>query len=460
MRYRVLFVSIMAFLLSVLAVSAQEANVTRWYWSWNPDSSALLSYTTEGDTNTLLEAGLDGSDFQAWRISENSALAVMKVDSDEPQFYEITSDDLLPLTFTNPDFVMEDTHWGKVGQAGDYVVLVNDVQLPAGGALLVNLNTNTVTALPQAVAFLRYQSRFSADGRYFRYLARDPEDDYLWTIREYKLDTNTERVIYTVEDEFFPIMTSDTYGEQWLYQHNGIATFVDVSGEVTEVLDEMPTARQIVDDHLFSFVATCTEDCELTWMPLSEGTLLRFTLPRMDDGFPTAIGQIDETHLLVFAGELFWLLESDGTAEAVGAWNIQRVVTPLMNVLSPNRRFLFALDDSDSTTYHVQDLQSGQTVLESDPEREYHILQIWYGDSGFIIGEDTQYFQFYRYSDGQIFDLGEPGGIFFDAPSDQAVLYVQYRDADSRARGIYRYELESGEYVLLVEGVTPLVVQP
>jgi hypothetical protein len=452
-----LVVGITLFLL-VSSVSAQEAAAI-WFWAWQPETGSVVAYTADGQTNVLLESGLDAQNFNGWRIDDESALAVLTLEPDTRTLYRLTADELLPVTFADPEQSLGDGAWGLIARSGQYVALALVGRYPSGSAVVVNLETNRAAILPEEILFTPRQSGFSEDGRTFRYLGRDPQNEKTWTIREYKLDTNTERAVYAIEDEFLPIISTSTHGDQWLYQHDGITTSIDISGETVEILDGVRTSRQIFGDHLLSFPLACIEDCDLWWESLVDGQTLTFTFSMGVDGFPNPITQVDDTHLLVSAGEGLWLLGTDGSTQQLGLWLPQTVVTPLDQVLSPDQRYLLVLDGADTSDYHVWDLQLNESVLTGDPERDYNILQIFYTGAGFIVAENTRYFQFYRYNDGRIFDLGEAGGIFFDSTGDSALLYAHYRDSEERPRGIYRYDLENGEYLSLVQGALPLYVQ-
>jgi hypothetical protein len=456
MRYRLLIFTLLLMLVSS-AAAAQEAET--WFWAWKPEARELVAYTATGDVNTLLDYNFEDTQVNAWRLSEDSALAVL-TSGGARQLYRLTSTEAELTTFPEPNPSMGDTPWALIAQQGDYAVLVDAVEYPSGVGLMVNTATNTAAPLDWEMNFLRQRAGFSADGNYFRYLGRNPEDDYNWTIRERKLETGAERVIYTFTDEFFPTVSTDTHGNQWVYVQRGVTSFIPVNGEPTTLLDETLQSRWYVGESMVTFSPLCESDCTLVLEAPDEPPQTYSLPPSSSGNFVDPIQRIDESHLLILLDEQFWLLGTDGTTQALGAHSPRYLVQPREKLLSPDNRYLLTMTSlDDDPSYQVLDLQTGEAVIESSPDREFRILQNLYRAGGFILTEDVLHFQFYRYSDGQVFDLGKPGAVYFDALADGTLLFSQVRANETRERGIYRYNPDDATYTLAVEGAVPINVQ-
>src|SRR5690606_25901584 len=104
MRYRLLIFTLLLMLVSS-AAAAQEAET--WFWAWKPEARELVAYTATGDVNTLLDYNFEDTQVNAWRLSEDSALAVL-TSGGARQLYRLTSTEAELTTFPEPNPSMGD----------------------------------------------------------------------------------------------------------------------------------------------------------------------------------------------------------------------------------------------------------------------------------------------------------------------------------------------------------------
>lgn len=467
MRDRLIWLVCVIFL-TVTLVSAQDTN--EWFLAWGFEGQ-LITYTPDGETNVLIPENISSDHFRAWRMNDNSVLALVEYDVSKTEvLYHVTQTSATPIIIApeNVDWLADDNRLELLANSDTHAVIVEREEIPSGAALLIDLQANTATFLGFDVAsFPVKPAAFSEDGLYFRYLLRDAANEETWTIRERKLETGTERVIFTIDDDPFPLVSVDPYGDQWIYRKRLATTLIDRSGEAHTTEYASPEAvivQVFVGDHLISYPANCEADCVMEWKPLPDGEPLRFTLPESDHAvIPRPLGQIDETHLLAMTdSDSMWLLSTDDQHVQLGKWSPEFVPMLITDLVSPDGRWVLVLDDAETVdNYRVLDLQNLETVIEGSPEREYHILQITYGLGGFIVSEDLIHFQYYRTSDGQVFDLGEPPGLYWYVLADGTLLFNQYRIDDYLPLGIHRYNPDTQDYTLLVKNAVSLgIIDP
>jgi hypothetical protein len=436
----------------VSGVSAQESS--EWYLAWNTDG-VLMSLTPEGEVNTLIETGVSGENFRSWRMDDGSVLAVISFGEGKGGgLFHLTQTVAQPISLpSNENLLALGDNWQLMARQGIYAVMVNADKFPSGAAIVANLDTNTATILDQQLSFFVPNSTvISGDGHYFRYVGRATPDSRTWTIREYKLDTGTERVIYTIEDDFAPTVAADQYGDHWLYVGRQGATFISHSGEAETIAEtgENRQLRQLLGDHLATSPIACEANCTLEWKSLVDDTTQRFDLPPVDT-VARILAPVHDSQLLMMADDELWLLDSNDTYTALGRWSPQILITQPAQLLSPDGRWLLTLKDSEDTTgYQVWDLEGRKPLLENDPDRQFYILQVTYGAAGFVVAEDLKHFQYYRYSDGKIFDLEEQGGVFSKVLADGSLLYVQFGESEAHAKGTYHYDPDAQTFTLLI----------
>jgi hypothetical protein len=438
-----------------------------WFLAWGFEGQ-LITYTPDGESTVLIPEGVSNDSFRAWRMDDDSVLALVELnDIDETQvLYHVTQTSATPITVAAEaaDWMLDSYRLELVANSATHALLVAGGNLPAGKALLVNLVDNSANLLAEQVMFMPVKAAaFSEDGLYLRYLRGEQDKDETWTLRELKLETGEERVFYTVEGNAFPIMNTDLHGDVWLYFYDNVSYVISRSGDVEATEYDAPEDRIIqrfIGDYRVSWPILCETDCVMEWQRMPDGEMLTFQLPDLSGGdIPNPVAPVGDDQLLIIPdSESLWLVSEDEPVY-LGAWSPEKVVTAPNRIVSPDGRWLLVLNDAETADeYRVADLQSGETVVEGDPEREFHILQVFYGDAGFIVSEDALYFQYYRTSDGKVFDLGEPGGVYWNVLADGTLLFNHYRDEDM-ARGIYRYDPDTQDYTLLLENALSLWVE-
>ncbi len=441
----------------VAAVQAQDE--AQWYWAWREDSGQLLSYTTDGQTNTLIEQGVTFA--HGWRL--DAARGMMLVEQGESHdLYFVAAEQASPLQpFADKDAqnLAAADNWNLVALSDTHAVLAAYTRVPDSDALLVDLNAGTYTALPGLVFQPFTHVKFSEDGRYLRYLSRESTEAENQTLYELKLETGAARVIVTFDD-FFPNIRPDTYGDYWLSREregdNFVIGLISLSGEIN-ILSSQPLTREmqeitLLGDYLVSFIPTCEADCRITVSPIVEGETTHLTLPAVEDLLiVTYLRQIDETRWLVGDSEgNVWSLGSDGSATYLSSPSLVSVSQPLTQRVSPDGRFVLVTQETSNNrfAYAVWDHKQDGIVLSSNEDVEFYIVQIIYGDEGFVVTEDIRRFWLYRYSDEQVVPLPEVRGrVYFQALADGSVLYVQ-RGTDEA--GVYRYDPANDSSILLV----------
>ncbi len=439
------------FLLATSAAVAQD--VEKWYWAltWKETGeSGLVAYTIDGVVKPLLENDLVRDTAQGWRLGPDSALALLS-EPEQKALYYLTDEAATRITV--PEAVsLQQGSWAAYKRSGDYAIIANMDRLPAGPALVVNIATLEARALPaEHITPLYFNAlTFSRDGRYLRYAGAN---DGRWSIREYKLETGDEREIAFLEQNPVAIVTADTYGEHWLHSARE-RRLIAVDGTVLDTFTmsrEQPVARSIFRDDFLRFDSLCVEDCELVFESFESGETRTFTLPEMD-GVPQPVIAIDADRMLFLVSDSLWLLNTDGSGSRIGYWTPRFISLPLTSLLSPDRRYLMVLADPDEPAYRVVDLDSGETVMEKFADSRFHLSQIIYMPDGFVMAEDFVRYRFYRYADASLTELPEEN-IYFDQQGNGLLRAVHSAD---QGRGIYRYDLESGDSTLIVADAIPI----
>ncbi len=463
MRYR--WVVLLSFLQALVSgVSAQTSNVSDWYLAWTMNGQ-LVSFTPDGDVTPLIDR-IFTPNFTAWRMDDGSVLAIITV-AGNPGLYHVTEQLAAPITFTDGDSnPIHDTAWRIVGNRGDYVLVAPLVRVASGISYLVNLATNQAQILTKNLLTYSNNWPFSSNGSYVRYLSRESSESNTWTIREREIETGTERVISTVTDTF-PSVSNDSYGENWIYLEHKDATnsyiLISQSGTtqvLAQVEDETPF-WEFFGDQITVYSPECQTNCSLEFRSSDENLSAKFVLPSPASS-PSIYSQIDENHLLLSNTKdatSLWLADTENEPLLLGTWNPGYVTTPFNQLLSSDHRWLFALNNSDNKPgYQVWDLQKAQPILKSDPARQFAVAGVNYGTGGFIVNEDLKHFQYYRYRDERIFDLEGINGFYWQALADGTLLFAQVYGDNNQIAGIYRYDVDTKTYTLLVQdGIYPLI---
>jgi hypothetical protein len=286
---------------------------------------------------------------------------------------------------------------------------------------------------------------------------------------ERTLATGEERAIFELTDDYYPPIASDAPGDNWLYIRRNPESrtneFVlianDGSTEVVGAISEdNRVGLRLFDDTLFAAPLSCESECTVELRPLDGGKILTFAMPAVE-GTLLPFRQLDDERLLVLepGAGLFWLLDADDSATPLGYWTPQNIPVPAGEVLSPDGRWLFALNsESDPESYAMIDLATGEHVLESEPDVAAVFVQPVYGEAAFIV-TDWMGEQAYLYRPGDEAPIELPNadlGSYFAILPDGTVLYYGKADDNEQTQNIFRYDPTSGGYTLLVEAAAPL----
>ncbi|MBZ0284498.1 MAG: hypothetical protein K8L97_27410 [Anaerolineae bacterium] len=452
MMWRILWLVIGAWF-SITAAHAQDTQ--SWYWARTNDSG-LVAYTQDGTINHLIESGVEDTNFRAWRLAPDSALGIITI-ANELKLYHLTADAAQEI---ETPFPLVDSGWVVPAHTGNNIVLLSVLNVQEVLGMLVNVEQNSASPLTGQLSLIGVaRPVFSADGLYLRYFSMNPETE-VWTIYERKLENGQEREIYTIEGDTFPMISSDTAGDHWLYMQRDQETKLNrftliQSSGVSELIAEDPREegimRRIFGDALMTSNVFCEADCTIEMTPLIAGQpTMQFTLP-VSGSIVNPLRQIDDTHLLLQDDQTIWLLGADGFAEQVGYWNARSMIA-FDNAISPDSRYILAFESSDDpTTYQLWDISNQQVVLKrGDSTESVFLVQAFYGEGGILVTENVQRFSLYRFGDGANIQLPESNGIYFDVLADGTVLYNHSRSDEAREQGIYRYDPNSETFTLFV----------
>ncbi|MDX1992678.1 MAG: hypothetical protein SF029_09820 [bacterium] len=461
-------------------VQAQDADI--WYWAFDPDDGRLVAYTLEGQVNTILEGATDIYLFRAARIAPDQAIAFVFFNGMwEP--LRLNSDSTERLAEFTP--TAEDPTLYLFDQRGDWLVYVNPTPVAVGGVLirsvlLVNGSTGAVVPLERV---MQEGYVFSEDGTFLRYvIARsDDEENPQWELVERDLTSGAERVAASLPS-WMAFASHSSNGDHWLYLDSGTQTGVrriilqSITGEervLTEIDRDAMSADtaimnyRFVDDLLLEYDFNCRENCSYRLMSPQGEELVRYTVdfPALDvraawlvnagGGFLTP----SEPELVMMIGEALFLVKPNAAPVFLGNYDPQHV-TGINSLLSPDRRYLLTVSNTEAAQgYRLWDLATEDVVFENSPERFFQVFAR-YQQGGVLISESA--LDFWVYLDGEVIDL--PGVEELDGRSrnyleilpDGRVL--AYEREQSNVQLGY-YDLATGEFVSLVEGALPLVLE-
>lgn len=442
---------------------SQAQDEVHWYWAWGQETGQLVAYTIDGLTHTLIEEGV--TNVRGWRLGDELGLALLEKGDEVREIHLLQAEQttpLQPITDQDAEKLASADSWTLVALSASHAVLAGFLRPPDWDALLVDLKSGTYAALPGLVFQPFTHLKFSEDGRYLRYMSRESSDAENQTLYERKLETGAERVITTF-DEFFPVVRPDRFGDYWLSRvrdgENMVFTLMTSTGQV-EAQTSQPVGGNIrettlLEDYLVTFPVRCESNCPIILQPIPEGEPITLTLPATEGALIVIyLRQLDDTTWLVTESEgNIWLLSSNGEAEYLGIHSPKHVPQFIQQVISADGRYVLAVSDRESSSpqYGVWDTTQRELVLQSNTDSEFHILQMAYGEGGFLLTEDVRRFWLYRYSDEQVVTLPENRGrVYFEALAGGDVLFSQRGSDDT---GIYRYDPTTDTSTLLVADV-------
>lgn len=455
---RRILVLIVLMLLALGAGWAKAQDAENWYFATNADG-ALLAYTPSGEVNTMIESGVANDGVFIQRIAPDAALGFLTV-NDEKHIYYLTPDSAEIIESPVP---LGDDTWLIKSQSGNYLAAAIS-QPPSSVGLVIDVNERRVQVLEGLVYTLVGRSiLFSEDGVYARYISQDAQEQ--WSLRERKLETGADRVIYTLPISY-PSVSSDTYGEHWMYVVNNEEqdtrdfTLIRNDGTADVIRQEPRTslmAHTLFNEFLVSFSLQCEGDCALTLESMNSGEVLSFDAAPLNGAIPSLVTQTDENGLVVITDGQFWSLNTDGTTQSLGYWEAQYLFGSLKDLVSADGRYVVAMENEhDIQSYHVWDTINNEAVMEMEHDELHFVISHFY-ERGFVVSEDGKYARFFRYSDGETIALPDHSGIYFAPVSDNSLLFYG-RLAEGEAVGIYRYDMDSGEFVTLIAGASPFNV--
>jgi hypothetical protein len=400
------------------------------------------------------------------RLSDELALATIEVDGKEG-LYKLTPTKS-QLLQPRSEQAVDAGAFLVVDYRDPYVLLISVQLQPAQPVLLVNLDAGTYEPLgaPTLGTSRNYCCRISEDGSKVRYIgAYLPDNSDSWALRERTVATGDERIVARLGASL--AIQPDQYGDRWLYQTRDQATkaiaysWITIDGATQPVSSEPPDSahsQRLFQNNLFIVPFNCQADCRVELQPLNGGTSATFTFSNdQPNAIPLPLRELEDGGLAVLVNEQFVALNADGTATAIGYWSPQNIAQGVSESVSPNGRWVLALDAKSPTRYRVWDNRDKKYVVDV-PIANFAFLTIQYSGSAFLLDDlaSSPPKAILRSEGGQMIDLPpSKSGVYFDLTADQGVLFVEQRGAE-RKPGIYRYDPANNTSTLLVENGVPV----
>lgn len=462
---KLVFMLLVALLPALPTAAQQPASLETWYFGWDNESGQLVAYTPTGTVNPLLTIDLDVQP-QGWRLAPDRALALLAVGG-IPNLYILTPQGAQPMTAADDAAAFLTFSLRVAARQDPYLVLMAETGA-FGVGLLVDQTVNTLSLLSGEVYTTLDNWRFSADGALLRYLSRESRDSNDWTLWERTLATGTERALYTFASPY-PTIQADRTGDHWVYRDLRpdsrvlVHTVIFADGAAQALAEEAVgdpittfTAFQFFGDDLLVYTAPCSAACQIERRPLAGGTPQTFALSAIKSPAITPLAQVNETRLLVLIEDELWLLDSAAAGTRLGTYSAVTFATPSHNLVSPDSQWLLALDTP--TTYRLWYLPTSVIALEGEVNQA---ALAQFASSGVLISQFTpRSTVFYRFADGQRFDLPHNSNDFYaEALPDGTLLYVQADENAPQSAGVYLYSPDSGTTTLLVANLFPLVLE-
>ncbi|HLA42508.1 MAG TPA: hypothetical protein VJZ27_03675, partial [Aggregatilineales bacterium] len=433
-----------------LEVAPPVEAAPKWYFALANDEHQLVAFNAGGESHILLEnEDAYSNRTQGTRLEPDRALFALETESGLFDFALLTSDNVMIFDLTESlraSLNIDDGFFASY--APPYALVALDPSPPTAQLLLFNTDSGEVTLLTDLASSAGFNpAGISADGRYVRYLAQESADSTTWNYTEYDTQSRESRIFYTV-DERFAISSHTSDGSYWIY------LYVDRDAEMRQFFliqpnaepellyehasDDRDAARTytIQEEFIIIWNPACIENCELAVQSVDNRELIRrFPQPAM--GLVSFVRSMDENRFLVLIDNTFWMLNTDGSATSLGAFDLSKTVTNSPPGMSPDRRWLLAVDSEDNpTTYRLRDLQNEHIIIENELTI---FVQATFTDYGFIVNENQpdnpQYIYFE--DDDSLTLLPAERRTYFDILPDGDVLYREAAEPESPA--IYRY---------------------
>jgi hypothetical protein len=451
-----------------LPSAAQEAE--KWYYAYQEDTGSIIAFTADGETNVLIDSGVTSVDY-ARRLDAQTAFASLTMPTGfGPVVLTPDQELILTPTFSPPDLYAmtpdEDTHrFYLLAYHAPYLVLTTRVHFQGGTGLVANLETGEVELLGNYLiqTFPLPPVVISQDGQFLRYLRFNNEIDDQWSLIERTLATDEERVVYSAPEH--ASAQPFEFGERWLLlepddEPGRIVSILSIDGTREQVGVSNAINRVIfglIQNSIYETPTDCENGCSLTVTPLDGGVVQVFTAPPGESAY-RPVFQPDADHLVVLdmGINVYSLLSMDDEPVSIGYLNVLRILTNNNFTISPDGRFLLVVNGDDPTEYGVYDFVAHDYALQESFE-DTSIISISYGEGGFVVSEDQERHQLYRYADSSLIPLPDGAGYYFDVLTNGDVLFTQLEDTDERSSGLYRFSPEDDTFTLLVVDARAIV---
>jgi hypothetical protein len=461
---KLLLCIILLFSMTVLPAGAQEP-VETWYFGWDNETGNLVAYNLVGGNAPLLTIDPDIQP-NGWRLAPDRGLALLSVNG-VMGLYQLSPQGATALTAEPAAEALLGLPLIIKDYQAPYVVLVAQ-ESAYGAGILVDLENNTAQALSGEVFSPMDTWRFNADGTLLRYLSRETRESDIWSLWERTLASGDELKLYELTSGF-PIIQGDAGGDSWLYRvlepETRVLTYtlIFADGTAQELASEViPEAIEVIpvyqyfEDNLIVYSAPCAADCSIEERPIAGGTPQTFPIAKITVPQLLPIRQVSPTRLLVFIENTYWLLEAGQPATSLGQFSAVQMA-PMNNSISSYAPLLLTIENDQLTLWNLETA----TAVWQGAANTFN--QVFYGPGGAVVmqfGSDPVA-TFYRASDSQVVELPPSEfGQYFEPLADGTVLYFQGREGDGRPAGIYRFNPADGAYILIVQNLFPLFLQP
>lgn len=443
-----LVIILLALSVSIPITSAQSPT---YFYAWDSTSGQVISYDLDGNITPLLVA--DEVFPPIWNIGNQAALGVMSVNG-AAGIYHLTPTSAQLFSATG-DIPYTDLRQ-LAAQSGSYAVLVAENGAFNTGVLL-DVQNHTATRLTGEGFTLVDNWRFSADGAHLRYLTHDPAAPLTWILRERRLDTGNERIVYQF-DSPYPAIDADVHGETWLYSlldsETNILTHVqvDLGGNAQQIAQQtlttplLLTAYQIFQNERVTYTAPCRPDCVIRIGSQS------FFIPELASTNITPIARVNDQRVLVMIDNQFWLLKAGENATSQGIFDAQVLYTFPEQLVSPDGRWLLSVNSS-SEQFTLTDLTTETVAVQGEAGVG---LTVRYAPGGILLQQLLPP-RSWLYRDDAVQEIpGDEGGFYFTVLDDGSVLQAYVDPDGERPVGIYRYDPVTQATTPVITGYFPL----
>jgi hypothetical protein len=430
------------------------------------DSYDVIAYQLDGETVNVIEGLADIP--RLFSLGPDHVL-VAGEQGDQIVYYDLegTAATPLELTVEAEDYAVEAQI--LMSYRAPYALLSNG---QVGTQLIIaDLETDTIQLADLASSFYGFETCcvLTENGK-LQYFARLDTDETSFGLVERDLATGEERTLFT--DPELQIGVANRSGDRWLLSVNLPATrerqVIIWQGDAEQRRETLSLSQRVnwIGDSLYRDDVLCETDCEIT-LEAPEGETTSFTVNYPDAGEGT--NRLFFPYRLLADGSLIGSLRDpdqivkitpEGEVMTFGYWDVAGITTNGSGGISFDGRFVAVTPDPDEGLNAVVDTETGETVVETDPENQPDFVSVFFFEEGVLVNAfgDPSAFQFYRDSDGQIFELPSETNTYVEVVDDNTLLYLSRGEDFSTAIGLYT--LDTGEQQIVVEGLRPLQERP